>query len=297
MMLLLNLAYAGDAPPDTDIFVADLDLAKGTVGTPTNVTARPGYDNQPAFLPDGSGIVYVSDTFGATEVYRYTFASKTATRLTTTPQAEFSPTPFADGTGFSAVVVGSPDAEVEAYTESQTLWRYGWDGTPVENLLPKQTRIGYHVWVDTTHIGIVRVGPNGEAPNALLVVDRTTGVAQTVAPNAGRSLVSDGKSVYFVDKRDSADWTVSTAAGPLTSTPPNTPGEDESARSEDFRLLPDGSLLMAHGARLLRWKPGGIWETYATLEGLGGDIKRMAISPDGKRIAVVVQRVTPSPLP
>lgn len=290
-------ALAGDPPPDTDIWVADVDLTKGAVGTPTNITARAGYDNQPAFLPDGSGILYVSDTFGATEVYRYTFVSKTATRLTTTPQAEFSPTPLADGTGFSAVVVGKPDAEVEAYTESQTLWRYGWDGKPVENLLPKQTRIGYHVWVDPMRLGIVRVGPNGEAPNALLLVDRSTGAAQTVAPDAGRSLASDGKVLYFVDKHDAAHWTVSTAAGPLTPTPPNTPGEDESARSEDFRLLPDGSLLMAHGARLVRWKPGGTWETFAELPGLGGDIKRMAISPDGKRIAVVVQRVSPNPSP
>ena len=46
---------AAAAPPATDIYLADLRVADGRVqvGTPVNVTARPGYDNQPFFLPDG----------------------------------------------------------------------------------------------------------------------------------------------------------------------------------------------------------------------------------------------------
>ena len=44
-------------PAETDIWVAEL-LDSGRrlrVGVPVNATDRPGYDNQPYFLPDGSG--------------------------------------------------------------------------------------------------------------------------------------------------------------------------------------------------------------------------------------------------
>ena len=48
------------APPATDIFLAPVRM-EGTrlvVGTPVNVTNRPGYDNQPSFLPDGQSLFY-----------------------------------------------------------------------------------------------------------------------------------------------------------------------------------------------------------------------------------------------
>jgi hypothetical protein len=42
-------------PPATDIFLADLAVADGrfAVSAPRNLTARDGYDNQPAFSRDG----------------------------------------------------------------------------------------------------------------------------------------------------------------------------------------------------------------------------------------------------
>jgi len=53
-------SLAAQSPPGTDIWVADLSLRDGrvTLGAPVNVTARAGYDNQPAVLPDGSGLLY-----------------------------------------------------------------------------------------------------------------------------------------------------------------------------------------------------------------------------------------------
>src|SRR5262249_31274779 len=46
--------------PDTDIFVANLDLAASKATAPRNITNRAGYDNQPAFLRDGSAVLYVA---------------------------------------------------------------------------------------------------------------------------------------------------------------------------------------------------------------------------------------------
>ena len=51
--------------PSTDVYVGDLGAAGAlTVGNLRNVTDREGYDNQPAFLPDGTGILYTSGRDG-----------------------------------------------------------------------------------------------------------------------------------------------------------------------------------------------------------------------------------------
>lgn len=289
MLAFIALA-AADAPPDSEIFLADLDLAHARVGPPRNLTNRPGYDNQPAFLPDGSGFLYVADVDGPTDVFRYTFATGAVSRVTATPEAEYSPTPL--DRGFSAVRVGSPDADVEPFTESQQLWRYDDTGKAVENLLPDVRRVGYHAWLDARRVAIVRVGPNAEPPHALVLADLRTGKRTPLAPDAGRSMVADGRDLLFVDKH--ADpWVITrvTRSGKITEVapmPPNDPGEGEDARSEDFRVLPDGTLLAAHGTRLLRWR--GSWEVLADLPEVAGSIKRLAVSPDGTRLLFVVQR-------
>ena len=58
-MLAVALCVAGQtAPPSTDIFLVDV-LKRGgqlALGTPVNITFRPGYDNQPSFTPDGKSL-------------------------------------------------------------------------------------------------------------------------------------------------------------------------------------------------------------------------------------------------
>lgn len=301
MWVLLSLSFAADPPPDSDIFLVEVDLAAGRVGVPRNLTARPGYDNQPAFLPDGSGFLYVADVDGPTDVFRYTLATGRITRVTQSPEAEFSPTPLPGG-GFSAVRVGAPEADVEPYTDSQQLWRYDDAGRAVAALLPGLGRVGYHAWVDAGHVVLVRVGPGAEPPNPLVLAELATGTLTPLAHDAGRSLaVTPDGGILFVDKHRADAWAVAevrpgTPPVPWAPTPPNLPGEPEAARSEDLRLLPDGSLLMAHGSWLLRAARGSGWVPLAELPGLGGDIKRMALSPDGTHLALVVQRA-PAPVP
>lgn len=298
MLLTACLALAADAPPDSDVFLVDIDLVAGHVGVPRNLTSRAGYDNQPAFSPDGAAIYYVADVAGGpTEVYRYDLAAGAATRVTDTREAEFSPTPLVDG--FSAVRVGAPDAEVEAYTESQELWRYTPDGGAVANVLPGVRRVGYHAWLDASHVAVVLVGPGGEPPHALAIVDVASGKVTPVAPDVGRSLGASGGRLYFVDKHDPVSWVIESVAlggaAPtrVVATPPGLPGEAEDLRSEDFRVVGDGTLLAANGTQLLRWRSGASWEVLADVGSVGGVIKRLALSPGGTQLAFVVQREAP----
>ncbi|WP_210489308.1 TolB family protein [Rufibacter aurantiacus] len=70
-------------------------------GTPTNITQRPGYDNQPSFTPDGKSILFTSQRDGQqTDIFQYTLAGKKTVQLTNTPEAEYSPLVTPDGKSF-----------------------------------------------------------------------------------------------------------------------------------------------------------------------------------------------------
>jgi len=291
-------------PPDSDVFVADLYLEVGKVAPPQNITDREGYDNQPAFTLDGSALLYVAeDEGGQTDVWRYDLGSGARSQVTSTPQSEYSPTPLASG-GFSAVRVEDPLAKGEVYTESQHLYRYGLDGVAAGPVVAGLNRVGYHAWLDATHFAAFIVG-GGESklPNRLVLVDAETGKVTPLAFDIGGSLARapDGR-VTFVDKSNPKAWTVAALAPGdlkpklLIATPPGPPDEPENERSQHLCWLPDGTLLMAKGKWLLRWdgKPGSGWSALAELKDLPGDITRLAVSRDGRRLALVVMIKDPN---
>ena len=290
--------------PDTDIFVADIDLATGRVGAPRNVTARRGYDNQPAFLAGGNALLYVArDDSGSTDVWRVDLATGARTQVTHTPEAEFSPTPLADESGFTAVRVESPHAEGEEFTNSQRLFKYDFKGEPIAPILPNVRRVGYHAWIDSTHVALFIVGNDEQKiAHSLVLAETQQGVTVPLANDIGRSLgrAPDGR-VTFVDQSKDEKWTICTiAAGESTPTPivavPQGRGDETLGdRSQDFRWLPDGSLLMAHGNRLLRWTKGdgASWQRIAEFADLPGRIRRLAIGPGGDRVAFVVDMPAP----
>ncbi len=288
------------APAQSDVFLADLDIGARTVGKPRNISNHAGYNNQPAFAP--GAVLFVSDRSGSTDVYRHDLASGATTQVTATAAAEFSPTPSSDGKSFTVTRVADP-AATATYTDSQQLWRYGMDGKPQAQVLVAG-RVGYHAWIDASHVAMFLVGDDGKKiPHTLVLADLTSGKSTLLNSAPGRSLgrTPDGKRVSFIDKTDAAHWVVAAmAAGEakptvLVATPPNLPGEKDSERSEDYCWLPDGSLMMAKGSTLLRWdgKAGTGLQKFTDVGNLGGDIKRLAASPDGKRIAFVVQARLP----
>lgn len=288
------------ARPESDVFLADLDLATGRVANLVNISRHAGYDNQPAFVPGADALWFVSDRSGSTDVYRYDIAARRTTQVTATRESEFSPTALPDRAGFSATHVLAPDAKGDAYTNSQQLWRYTMEGRPLAAVLP-MGRIGYHAWLDANRVALFIVGnPAAKVANKLLLADLAKGTQSVIVENAGRSLARtpDGRRISFVDKRDSGNWMVvamgpgDTQPTPLVATPKGAPGEAETDRSEDYAWLPDGGLVMAQDNRLLRWdgRAGSPLKLLAQLPGLDGPIKRLAVSQDGKRIAVVVQK-------
>ncbi|MSU48857.1 MAG: hypothetical protein EXS37_07190 [Opitutus sp.] len=290
---------AGDALPETAVWVARLDLAAGTVAAPRRLTESKGYNNQPAFVTDGSALFFVSDRTGAIQIYRHELASGETTQLTSDPGNKFSPMPLPDGRGFSAVRVIAPEAGSGVESKNPPVWRYSAEGKPIGPVIDVR-RVGYYAWLGAEHLALFLVIDGEKDLSELVQADIASGKTALLSKSPGRSFARtpDGARVAFVDKSEPKRWKI-VAMKPgderpqfIVDTPVGATGEKDGDRSEDWCWLPGGSILMANGGKFLRWdgKPGGRFQVLTDLGDLGGNIRRLAVSRDGRHVAFVVQR-------
>lgn len=267
-------------PPATDIYLAPLTKAGTTVavGRPINITNNPGYDNQPQFLADSSGVLFSSNRDGTqTDIYRYEIAQKRIVQVTKTPDNEYSPTLTPDGRTFTTI-----------RGAAQRLWRFTLDGADAGLAWTHQGLIGYHVWVSPTQIATFILGAQRQ-PATLQLLDMRTGTSDVIERGIGRSLlIRPGRgTVSFVVKPQGAPWEIkelNPVTRAVTALTPTLEG------SEDLAWTPDGAIVMGQKAKLFLWREGGSWTEIADLGRQGVDtITRLTVSPDGRWIAVVGQ--------
>jgi dipeptidyl aminopeptidase/acylaminoacyl peptidase len=276
-------------PPDTEIFLASLSASASglTVGEPANITSSPGYDNQPSFTPDGRSILFTSIRGGTqTDIYRYDIASRVTTRVTDTPESEYSATITPDGAHISVI-------RVEA-DQTQRLWRFTIDGRQPEVVLANVKPVGYHAWVDDQTLALYVLGQ----PATLQVASVRSGASRVIVSGIGRSLqpIPGRGTVSIVERQAGPD-----PAAPVKllvreldpKTGRITPLVDAvaGAREADLAWTPDGMLLMADKDALYGWRRGDReWRKVADLGALGlRGVSRIAVNAAGDRIAFVVQ--------
>jgi Tol biopolymer transport system component len=278
------------APPPTEVYLAPLTTAASGpgIGPWINISDNPGYDNQPSFLPDSSGILFTSMRDGKqTDIYRYDIASKKLSQVISTPESEYSPTVTPDRRTFSAV-------RVEA-DNTQRLWRFDLNGSNPRVILENVKPVGYHAWIDDTHLALFILGSGG-APATLQLADTTTGLATVAATSVGRSILirpgkgtvsylATGETPRVFKELDLKSGTTTTLIAPIEG-------------SQDCAWLPDGRLLMGRGTTISAWTPGTTaWSNFADLGLVAAtmpavnNITRLAVSPDGKWLAFVADPV------
>ncbi len=278
-ILAAAVLAAMQGAPGTDIYLAPLTRNGPTLaaGAPRNLTARPGYDNQPSFSPDGGAIYYTAQEEGQTDIYRIDLGSGRRVRITRTAESEYSPTVMPDGRHLSVVRVERDS--------TQRLWRFTLEGEAVAPVLERVKPVGYHAWFDAGTLFLFVLG----SPPTLQRADPGTGESRVVAANIGRTILRiPGRAAVSFAQRDSAgaplvlrQVEVGTGAiGELAPLP---------SANEFVAWTPRGELLSAAGNSLLRWNPASrSWDLVARFTEPGLQrISRIAISPGGDWVALV----------
>ena len=272
--------------PDTDIFlVAALgDDGEFSLGDPVNITRRPGYDNQPNFLPDGTGFLYTVIEDRQADTYRYLIRDGRSERVTASESSEFSPTPMPDGRSFSTVRGESP-RDSAGFSR---LWQFPMSGRSPRLILRDVTGLNYHTWVDEQTVALALGADDSGEPSRLELVDVTVGHRRLVASKVGRCLQMDPVSgqLAFLDKSDAEDWRIrylDLDTGEITRSVSARPD------SQDFAIGQDGSVIMGEGRRLYRLRDtDSDWDMVADWSSqLPGPITRVSISPNGDYLAIV----------
>ncbi|HVS13400.1 MAG TPA: hypothetical protein VMV46_05735, partial [Thermoanaerobaculia bacterium] len=276
--------------PATDITVLVVDPARDppAIGEATRVTDRERYDNQPAFLADGSLLYTAAGDDGATDILRWDPATGDVAQVVATPQSEYSPTAIP---GRDAISV------VRDYgNQDQQLWSFPLrpglpGGGEPRLLLPDVNPVGYHAWIDAERLLLFVLGE----PPTLRLARVGPGPGEVLATHPGRALarLPGGPEVLFVQKVSEQDWW-------LTAIDVDARTRRRLARMapphEDYAAAPDGALWTGRGSRLLRFMPGrdADWVAVADLAAYGiVGITRLAFDADGTRLAVVHEHRSP----
>jgi len=218
------------------------------------------------------------------DIYRYDIRDGHTSRLTETPESEFSPTLTPSGLFISVVRVEGDS--------TQRLWKFPLSGfgrmsLVLENIKP----VGYHTWIDDNTLALFVLGK----PNTLQIVDACTEKAEVSAENIGRTTrrLPQQNKLSFVQKASDQEWIIKTfdlATRQITSLIKTLPG------SEEYAWTPSGILLAAKDSKLFAWKPDTDkdWKEVGDFSktGLKG-ITRIAMTNDGRRMAIVAHRIEP----
>jgi ketosteroid isomerase-like protein len=283
-VLLASAAALHAQINDSEVWVGSLDISSGrfAVSNLTNVSKHPGYDNQPAFFPDGklvftSQIVALDETGHAVQAVIHDFATGASAPV---PGAlGFSPTPAANGALMllrdGHVVLHDAHGNESQLTETKDagyFTRFD-EQTWVLFMNDKQRRIVIYdpktKALDTMAVGAATAPFRIPGKRAVSFV----AVEPFPAPEGGAPSRN-----LFLRQLDLANRHVTT----LAAIPFPTSGSHV--------WTSRGTLLMPSGHTIYEWSPAkpDDWRIAATFDDpeLQG-LTRIAISPSGDRIALV----------
>ncbi len=286
-LLLMNLSASIAQLPNTNIYLLNMEAGQAGLfrfSNPRFLTAFNlyGYNNQPSFINNNELYISVQTPYDTTQtdIFSLNLSTSTRTRITSTPEAEYSPQLSPDQRFFTCV---RSDASLN---KVQRLWYYPLDrsggGQPALKYI---TDIGYYYWINADKLAIYKL--NGPSNYLSLINTRDESSVQ-LTNNIGRTfgLLPDGK-LAFIQKATDQTWYIKAldlttyASETIIQTP---------LYKEDFVVTSDGTFIMGVGSKLYAYRLGDLkeWKEIADFTSYGiNNIKRIAITRELDKIALV----------
>lgn len=273
------------AQTGSEILLFDLKIKKKAIvlSNPVNITNHPGYDNQPNFHTDLPVVYYSSfDNSGRADIMSYNFKTKESVNITNTGDREYSPTLTPDKQYLSCII--------QRENGAQDLGKYpvtGGDPFVIINDL----KVGYHAWADDSHIALFVLGATENDPSTLHFIRLPTKEDTVVASNIGRSLhkIPGERSISFIQRHETESkiMRLETETMKVSEIAPTVGNGDH------VTWTPAGQLLTSDGTKLYFMNPAeaaGGWRSIEVTSGseLLKGVTRLAVSPNGKKMAVVI---------
>src|SRR4051812_17585100 len=194
---LVCASSLAQGPVGSEIILFDLKVKKNKVilSNPENITNHPGYDSQPSFHPDLPFIYFSSfNDEQRSDIKRYNMKDGTTVNITETIEREYSPTVTPDRQFLSCII--------QRDNMAQDLGKYPIDGGEPA-LIIDSLIVGYHVWIDNSHLALFVLGGDGR-PNDLHFVRLPTKSDTVLATDIGRSLhkVPNERAFSFIQHRE-----------------------------------------------------------------------------------------------
>ena len=268
--------------PECDIYLFDVVVAENLVSIANgqNVTKRSGYDNQPWFTPDSKTFLFTANYQpDRTDVYEFRLASGEIRQLTDSRDQEYSPQVSKDNQMLSFVTDGE--------TANQSVWssnREGGNLNWVLKNLGEREPVGYYAWNRSTEKILFwsRYG------FSLQLVDLQSNTARYITGDAipvSPQIIPGTTNFSFAHRQGNGEVWIKELNPKTFAIRPLVMIE---GANHHYAWTPNGSILMAQGEKLNQWRPGGKWEAVADFsEYAMKSPTRVAVSPDGKKLAVV----------
>lgn len=264
--------------PNTDIFLFDLNTENGVfeLSNMKNISNNEGYDNQPSFLDDNT-ILYAGTRKGQTDIVKYTIQYDSKIFINLTEGSEYSPLKIPNQKTVSAIRLDKDG--------TQKLYKYNLRNGESEVLIDNLV-IGYHVWYNENTL-VSSVLENGSM--SLYTTNFKKKKNHKIESKVGRSLhkIPNTNLISYISKENDSLWEIK-SLNPIN-------GKIKSitttlSKAEDMCWLPDGTMLMGKDNVLYTYNPNkdADWTEVASLKNYGiTNITRLAVSPDGKKLALV----------
>jgi Domain of unknown function (DUF6265) len=278
LLYVILISMLGFSQPNTDIFLFDLNTENGVfeLSNLKNISNNEGYDNQPSFL-DNNTILYAGTRKGQTDIVKYTIKYDSKIYINLTEGSEYSPLKISNQKAVSAIRLDK-DGTQKLYKYSL---RNGESEILVDNLI-----IGYHVWFNENLLVSSVLEDGGMS---LYTTNFKEKENYKVEAKVGRSLhkIPNTNLVSFISKTNDSLWNIKTLnmyngkTSIITNSLPN---------SEDMCWLSPSTMLMGKGGKLYKFKHNKDkdWREIASLKEYGiTNITRLAVSPDGTKLALV----------